>query len=259
MPGSLAYSASGFRRFMDRIVMEGLEWLGYYFGSYRAEVVDNKGFSELGAIGLGADLDKIGLLKVRVPGIGDTPETPPRVAYPKTPLAGSGYGFKSLPPKGSHTWVEFERGKPDIPLWFGGWWAKGEMPSELESVDAHGWVTPGGHKLLLIDDTGQEKVRFEHKLGGYAEWDKLGNVVVANFELPGVPPGTTTISLGEGATEAAVLGDVLKGLFEETLDAIAQLTVISPAGTTSPPVNVATFQAIKARLETALSKVNKVK
>jgi len=252
------YTAMGFRRFMYRLMEEGLTWLGYYFGSYRAEVVDRIGFSELGAIASG-DLDKIALLKVRIPAIGDTPETPPRVAYPKTPLAGDGYGFKSLPPKGSYIWVEFEHGKPDMPIWTGGWWAKGEMPSDLESLDAHGWITPTGHKILLIDDVGQETLRIEHKLGGYLEWDNQGNVVLNNYEIPGSPEGTTTISSGEGATEAAILGDTLVGLLGEILDAINQMTMLSPAGTTSVPVNAAAFAAIKARLETALSVTNKVK
>ena len=246
------YSSYGFRRFMDRIVSEGLEWLGYYYGSYRAEVIDNAGFSELGAISED-DLDKMGLLKVRIPAIGDTDDTPPRVAYPKVPLAGAGYGLKNLPPKGSFTWVEFENGNPDIPVWCGGWWAKGEMPADLESVDAYGWITPGGHKVLLIDDSGTEKIRVEHSLGGYLEWDFQGNVVLTNTGA------STTISLGEGASEAAILGDTLKGLLDETLDAITKIQVLTPAGTSGPPLNLTTFLAIKARLVTALSMVNKVK
>jgi hypothetical protein len=248
---------------MDRVMMQGLEWLGYYYGNYHAQVIDNVGFSEGGVpsvpVGGSAAMDKIALLKVRVPDIGDTELTPPRIAYPKAPIAGAGFGFKSMPPKGSMVWVEFEFGNPDVPIWSGGWWAKGEMPSELESVDAHGWFTPGGHKVLFWDDEGQEKVRIQHKLGGYLEWDFQGNVVVENYLPPGTPEGTTTISMGEGATEAAVLGDILKGLLEETLDAITQITVISPVGTTSPPVNLAAFQGIRARLQTALSRTVKVK
>jgi hypothetical protein len=240
--------------------MYGLECLGLYYGSYRGNVVDNTGFSEGGAVqavtGGQSEMDKIGLLKVRVPSIGDTPDTPPRVAYPKVPLAGGGYGVKNIPPKGSFVWVEFEHGRLDAPIWSGGWWAKGEMPSELESVDAFGWVTPGGHKLLLVDDDGGQKVRLEHSNGAYLEWDFQGNVILTNFETA---PGSTTIVLGEGASEAAILGDTLKGLMDELIDAITQLTVISPAGTTSPPVNVAAFTAIKARLQTMLSLRVKVK
>jgi hypothetical protein len=258
--GAPAYSAVGFQRFLDRVMMHGLEWLGLYYGPYRALVVGNSGFSEGGAVagvvGGAPDMDRMGLLKVRVPGIGDTEKTPARTAYPKEPMAGANYGVKSLPPVGGYVWVEFERGRPDMPIWSGGWWAKGEMPSELESVDAHGWVTPGGHKFLLVDDAGKQKVRLEHSTGAYLEWDLLGNLVLTNFETV---PGATTIKIGEEASEAAILGDTLKGLLNELLDAISKMTMISPAGTTSPPVNVAEFKAIQARLETILSLTVKVK
>lgn len=54
-------------------------------------------------------------------------------------------------------------------------------------------------------------------------------------------------------TEPVLLGDKWKSLMDDLLDALAQLTVVSPVGTTSVPVNVASFQAIKAQLQTILS------
>lgn len=260
MPGAPGYSSSGFSLFLERLFTLGLEAFKLYYGSYRGLVVDNTGFSEAGAvqaaIGGASDMDKIGLLKVRVPSVGDTPDTPPRIAYPKVPIAGNGYGFKNIPPKGSFVWVEFEGGRLDAPIWSGGWWAKGEMPSELESVNAYGWVTPGGHKLLLIEDEGQERVRLEHKIGGYLEWDFQGNLVVTNYETA---PGATTIKVGAGATEAGVLGDTLKGLMDELIDEITSMTVPTPAGASGPPVNTPKFLAIKGRLQTMLSLTVKVK
>ena len=104
---SPAYSATGFRRFMDRLLQGGLEVFGLYYGNYRAEVIDNSGPT---------DKQNQGIITVRVPAIGDTPKSKPRVAYPKAAFAGQDFGHKFLPPVGAFVWVEFENGrimKPD--------------------------------------------------------------------------------------------------------------------------------------------------
>ena len=36
------FRSIGFRQFMDRVLMHGLEWMGLYYGSYRAVVVDRR-------------------------------------------------------------------------------------------------------------------------------------------------------------------------------------------------------------------------
>lgn len=246
MLGDPAFRATGWRRAIDQIMMHGLEkTLKIYLGVYRAEVVDN------------TDSDNKGLIKIRCPAVGDQPGVA-REAYPMMPFAGAGYGLKFVPPKGSYVWVEFERGKLDMPVYRGGWWAKGEMPSDLESVDTFGLVTPAGHQIILADDLGREFVRVRHKNGGVVEIDAAGNMTLANGAslIPGVE---TTVSVGKDADEAAVKGDTLKGLLEELIDAITQLTVVTPTGLSSPPVNVATFIQIKTNLITLLSDVVKVK
>jgi hypothetical protein len=67
------------------------------------------------------------------------------------------------------------------------------------------------------------------------------------------------INIGSGAPEPAVLGDTLVGLLGEIIDAIATQTHYTPVGTSSPPLNVAKFIAIKLKLKTALSQFIKVK
>lgn len=234
--GSPQYGSNGFPRFMDRLLMHGLEAFSLYYGIYRAQVVDVQGFTEggalSGALGGGSDKEKQALLKIRVPAVGDTPETPPRVAYPIVPLAGADHGLKSLPPKDSFTWVFFENGRLDMPVWIGGWFRAGDMPERLEDVDAHGWVTPKGQKLIFDPDGNT-----------YLEEGGTG----------------TTVNLGEDADEAAVKGDTLKGLLDELFDAINALTVNTVGGPSTPPLNAAQFAAIKARLQTFLSLVVKVK
>lgn len=264
MAGSPSYSAMGFRRFMDRLLIHGLEWLGLYYGVYRAEVVGNTGFGGGGVLdavsGAGGSpaQDKQARLKIRVPAVGDTEKTPARVAYPIAGLAGKGFGLKAMPPIGAYTYVVFENGRLDIPLWLGGWWALDEMPSELESVDAYGWITPGGHKVILDDSSGNTVLRVIHSLGAVMEMDAFGNIKLENFEpSPGVE--TTTTSIGKGADEAAAKGDTLLALLEELTDEIIKLNVNTGTGPSTPPLNVARFTAIRAKLKTLLSNTVKVK
>ena len=54
--------------------------------------------------------------------------------------------------------------------------------------------------------------------------------------------------------QAMIRGNDQKGILDEILDAIMSLTVLTPLGPSSVPVNIATFISIKAKLETILSK-----
>lgn len=235
---SPAYSAQGFARFYDRLVMHGIEAFGRYYGSYRAKVVDN------------VDSDNQGKLKVRCLAIGDSEENE-HIAYPKFPSAGADYGIKSIPPKGSFVWVEFENGSPDVPVWTGGWYARNEMPEELKGVHKHGWKTPGGNYLVFVDEEGDTPtVTLRHSNGTELVLSPSGINVTHEEGL---------VFVGKDAEEAAALGDTLKGLLEELIDAIVQLTVNTVGGPSTPPLNSAQFQSIKQKLDTFLSKDVKVK
>ena len=56
--------------------------------------------------------------------------------------------------------------------------------------------------------------------------------------------------------EPMVLGDTLKGILSDLIDAILTMTMMSPSGLTSPPSNAAQFTAIKGKLNTILSKIS---
>lgn len=148
--GDPAVNASGFREFFDRVKRHGLEWLGLYYGIYRAQVVDNSG---------PADKQNQGVITIRVPAIGDKPTTAPRVAYPMAGFAGNDYGSKMLPSSGDFVWVVFEGGRVDMPVWTGGWWAKNELPAEMQKTTRNGFKTPGGHSVLFSDDPDNRFVR----------------------------------------------------------------------------------------------------
>ena len=67
-----------------------------------------------------------------------------------------------------------------------------------------------------------------------------------------------SIVLNDG-NEAMVLGDTLKGLLSDTIDAIMKITVGTAVGTSSTPINVASFIQIKAKLDSILSTKSKLK
>ena len=52
-----------------------------------------------------------------------------------------------------------------------------------------------------------------------------------------------------------VLGETLAGIMKEILTAVQKLTVITPVGASSPPVNLTDFAAIQAKIDTIKSKI----
>lgn len=53
-----------------------------------------------------------------------------------------------------------------------------------------------------------------------------------------------------------VLGNTLADLLNEFLAAVQKITVISPVGVTSAPVNIGDFAAIQAKLDTIKSQIS---
>ena len=236
---TVAYHGRGFSRFFDRLMLHGLEFMGLFYGVYRAQVVDN------------ADAQGQGRIKIRCPAIGDTENTPGRLAYPDVPFAGKDYGMKFLPPTGGHCYVTFECGRPDTPLWHGGWWARGDIGDDLKGVDQHWIRTPGDHLLLLDDTDGSKTVKLRHSNGVELMIDNDGNITITNVN-------GKVVTVGAGSNEAAVLGDTWKSLIEQLIDAILVMTHPTSVGPTGIPINAVQFQAVKAQLQTALSKTVKI-
>jgi len=248
--GSPAYSATGFARFYDDIVTRGLEIIGLYYGSYRAEVVNNEDPDQSG------QPDPYGRLKVVIPAVDGDSRLTERTAWPIVPIAGPGYGFKSLPPVGGYVWVEFERGRLDLPIWKGGWFGDGDIPDDLKPVEAHGWFTPAGHQILMDEQSGSEFIRIKHKNGEtMIEMDSQGAIFITN-------KSGQKVNIGDGAdtaNEPALLGTTTKDLIGQIIDAIMALTVPTGVGPSGTPVNAAQFAAVKAQLQTALSQTVNVK
>lgn len=103
--------------------------------------------------------------------------------------------------------------------------------------------------LLVSDKEGGNSILLDHASG------KID--VVSENEVNVTAP---TVRLGDNETsDPAVGGNELKQVLSDLCDAIGQLTVITGEGTSSTPVNTATFQAIKGRLDQILSGTVSVK
>ncbi len=125
---------------IDIIQRYGVEYLGRFYSTHRAVVMDNK------------DPDGVDKLFVNIPSILDSPTF---WAYPKCISGGPKSGTKNLtPPIGSIVWVEFERGEPTKPVWTPYGWAIGQVPTELKGDKVCGIVTPSGNKVYLKEDEG---------------------------------------------------------------------------------------------------------
>ena len=118
--------------------------MSQYFGKYRGKVTNN------------LDPTNLGRIQVSVPAVFGDFEL--NWAMPCVPYAGSQAGFYAIPPVGASVWVEFEAGDPDHPIWTGGFWALGEVPTEAlktpAAIDHVVLQTPGPTLLLLSDMPG---------------------------------------------------------------------------------------------------------
>ena len=197
--------------------------VGRYYGKFRATVVDT------------ADEDHRGLLTVEVPDVfGDGVVVAAEACLP--------YAQFATPPHGATVWVEFEAGDPERPLWVGTA-VTSETAAKVKPETL--LLTHTGDAAVSLGDDGQ--VLLSSPSGSYLHLDAAnesatlaeghgnflsmgdGGVSVVNNEgtVVNVTGDTvhiraakvvieaTTVSLGAGATDTAVLGtgmDALWGL-----------------------------------------------
>jgi uncharacterized protein involved in type VI secretion and phage assembly len=101
-----------------------------YYGKYRATVSDN------------VDPLVQGRLMLAVPDVlGNVPSS---WALPCLPAVGAQMGVFVLPAIGSTVWAEFEQGKPDFPIWTGGYWGSAAEVPPLALA-----APPGSQNILL--------------------------------------------------------------------------------------------------------------
>lgn len=172
---------------VKNIAYSGLELFGRYYSDYRAFVVDNE------------DPENMHRLKLIIPEIA-ADQVYDYWAYPKDVWGGKDYGIQVLPQKADLVWVSFERGNPEVPIWFHGHWGKDEKPtgSEYKDPNSYWFKTPGGHTVMINDTNeyiyaelkGGEKYIKIHKDKTTIKWkdseinlDTLINVKTQNESL----------------------------------------------------------------------------
>ncbi len=128
-----------------------------FLGKFRGRVIDND------------DPLKLGRIKAKVPDVFGDEES--GWALPCFPVAGPGMGLFMVPPVDAWVWIEFEYGKPEKPIWTGGFFPDDPiaLPSTLPRL------------LPLI---GVEKDKLALKTGEWLITIESGKVVIASLLGP---------------------------------------------------------------------------
>ena len=117
-------------------------------------------------------------------------------------------------------------------------------------------TTPGTIEARFVDDQMEEKTVIRFEPGKGLEYkDEFDNQITAQDGKVNVT--SKEISHNDGS-EPMVLGDKLASFIGDFLDAVMKLTVVTPAGTSTVPVNLADFAALKARFDEFKSKKSKL-
>ncbi|MCX5890689.1 MAG: phage baseplate assembly protein V [Deltaproteobacteria bacterium] len=93
-------------------------------------------------------------------------------AMPSVPYAGAGIGFLMLPLVGAQVWIEFEGGDPNLPIWSGGFWGSGELPTLVSTQKII--KTLAGHTILLDDTAAGEHIQIVAAGGATITLDNNG-------------------------------------------------------------------------------------
>jgi hypothetical protein len=100
------------------------------------------------------------------------------------------------------------------------------------------------------------ELSIDNKFGITANVNDDINITTNNRDV-NINSGNGNINLGNQNLESLVRGETLVQLLTELITAIEVMTVATPAGPSSPPINVASFSKVKGQLRTMLSNLNK--
>ena len=199
----------------------GLEYLGRYYSTYRAIVINNN--------------DELNMNRVHVyiPSVQNGIKI---WALPKsTTIGGCFHGLKlTTPLVGEVVYIEFEGGDPLRPLWSYHGWATGETPDDLKDNNSIGLVTPEGNKIYIKDVDGELYIQTNSKV----------NISILEGPSLKMTQKGFTFNFGDDFS--------LKKTLTQILDAILQLTVTTGVGPSGTPINSQTFTDIKNSLDNYL-------
>ena len=146
-------SQNNFDDFYHWLTLSGLEYFDKFYSVYEAKVTSV------------SDPLKLGRVQVLCEKVGNQ-QAPDIWAYPAFSGAGANRGWFWPPEVGDFVWVAYPLGRLNAnPLYFVGWFANGELPSELgypEGDDTvptrRGFTTRMGHTFVLNDEAGKEEI-----------------------------------------------------------------------------------------------------
>lgn len=140
---------------IDRVQQLGFEFVfRRYYGLYRGIVVDN------------LDPETRGRIRVQVPAIGQIAvEHVANDIWAAPCMQGSvgtsgAHGVFFPPEKDDQVFVMFEMGRPEKPIYMGGWWTKDHAGTELDNAKTQyrGMRTKSGHYMRFSDEDGNVSI-----------------------------------------------------------------------------------------------------
>lgn len=188
---------NSFSEFLHTILESGLEAIGLYYGVYRAKVIDN------------ADPDNLGKLKIQCEQVhgGTYPDV---WSWPETPYAGNGFGMWAIPDIGESVYVRFDHGRPEKPIWHGGWWGTGETTDDM-TLKKVVLTTLEGLKIVIDRDAAS--ILLEQALGNSVLIDP--NQIYLQHSGSIICEGQDVTVQSMGTTELRAQGVVLLEALDE--------------------------------------------
>jgi len=128
-------------------------------------------------VAIGTDPDTEGKIQIRVDQLYGAADEEEKIedgdlpfARPAFPVTGSKSGAPWVPPVGSGVWVMFWAGKPQFPVWFGGYYGVDDVPTEFSSSYSPDpktrlVKTDNGHTIEMRWKDGESEIRVESELG----------------------------------------------------------------------------------------------
>ena len=168
-----------------------------FYGKYRGIVLNN------------LDPTQTGRLQAMVPEV--LGEVPSGWALPCQPFTGTNAGLYAVPQPGAGVWIEFEAGDTSRPIWSGGWWAAGEVPTDetqTPSLPTRKILRSELGLMVSLDDQ-QQTITISDALGVNLMSVKVLEGTVAVQSAVRVVLEAPLIQHGRGAAHPAVFGDQL--------------------------------------------------
>jgi uncharacterized protein involved in type VI secretion and phage assembly len=159
---------------------------GRFFGKYRGVVTD-------------VEQPGRGRIKANVPAVLGDQAT--GWCDPCAPYAGPDVGIAFLPEIGSGVWIEFEGGDVSYPIWSGGYWRDGEMPSKA-APGVKVIQTKSGHQIVLDDDGGSLTITDAN--GNVITLDQTGITIAAANGGGNIALSDAEVNINSGNLEILV-------------------------------------------------------